>query len=87
MVLVTRLSGPPSIIPTMGFGDIIMIKSFDIAQRAFDGKFVTWAEIDSPDADRDWHVKNGLPVPTIWVPVAVTFTRDAAVRATKSVRL
>jgi len=60
-----------------------MARNFDIAQRALDGKYVTWAEIDSPDVDRDWYLKNGLPVPQIWVPVAVTFTKDAAIRATK----
>ena len=87
MVLVPRQSGQPLFFPKDGNGEITMIKSFDIAQREFDGKFVCWAEIDSPDADRDWHVKNGLPVPTIWVPVAVTFTREAAVRATKTARI
>ena len=59
----------------------------EIKQREFDQKWVVWAEIDSLDADRDWYVKNGLPVPQQWVPVAVTFTRDAAVRAIKQVKI
>jgi hypothetical protein len=63
------------------------IKSFDIAQRAYDNKFVVWAEIDNPDVDRDWYLKNGLPVPQIWAPVAVTFTKDAAIRATRQARM
>jgi len=46
-----------------------------------------WAEIDSLDVDRDWYLKNGLAVPQIWVPVAVTFTREAAIKATKTARV
>lgn len=60
-----------------------MAKSYDIVQRAFDNKWMVWEELDNPDVDRDWHLKNGLSVPQIWVPVAVTFTREAAVRATR----
>jgi hypothetical protein len=61
-----------------------MARNFDIVQRAFDGKYVTWAEMDSPDVDRDWYLKNGLPVPQIWVPVQVSHTKDSAIRATKT---
>lgn len=59
----------------------------EIKQREFDQKFVVWAEIDQMDADRDWYIKNGLPVPQQWVPVAVTFTKDAAIRAIKQVKI
>ena len=64
-----------------------MARNYDIAQRAFDSKFVVWAEIDSPEVDRDWYLKNGLAVPQIWVPVAVTFTREAAIKATKTAKV
>lgn len=64
-----------------------MARNFDIAQRAYDQKFVVWAEIDHFDVDRDWYIKNGLPVPQQWVPVAVTFTKEAAIRATKQARI
>jgi len=63
-----------------------MARNFDIAQRAFDGRFVVWSEIDHPDVDRDWYIKNSLPVPQMWVPVAVTFTKEAAIRATKQLQ-
>jgi hypothetical protein len=59
----------------------------EIKQREFDQKFVVWAEIDQMDADRDWYIKNGLPVPQQWVPVAVTFTKDAAIRAMKQSKI
>lgn len=64
-----------------------MARNFDIAQRAFDGKYCVWAEQDNPEVDRDWYLKNGLAVPQIWVCVAVTHTKDAAIRATKQVKL
>ena len=60
-----------------------MARNVDVAQRDLDDKYATSPEFDSPDVDRDWYLKNGLPVPQIWVPVAVTFTKDAAIRATK----
>lgn len=64
-----------------------MARNMEIKQREFDQKFVVWAEIDQMDADRDWYIKNGLPVPQQWVPVAVTFTKDAAIRAIKQVKI
>lgn len=64
-----------------------MARNMEIKQREFDQKFVVWAEIDQMDADRDWYIKNGLPVPQQWVPVAVTFTKDAAIRAMKQARI
>jgi hypothetical protein len=64
-----------------------MARNFDIAQRAFDNRFVVWAEIDHPEADRDWYLKNGLAVPQQWVAVAVTHTKEAAIRATKQVKI
>lgn len=63
-----------------------MARNMEIAQRAYDQKFVVWAEVDSLDVDRDWYLKNGLPVPQQWVPLAVTYTRDAAIRAIKQIR-
>jgi hypothetical protein len=63
-----------------------MARNFEIAQRAADQKFVTWAEVDDPDVDRDWYLKNGLPVPQRWVAVQVSHTRDAAIRATRQFR-
>ncbi len=63
-----------------------MARNFDIAQRAYDQKFVVWSEQDNPEVDRDWYIKNSLPVPQIWVPVAVTFTKEAAIRATKQLQ-
>lgn len=64
-----------------------MARNMEIKQREYDQKYVVWAEIDNPDADRDWYVKNGLPVPNQWVIVAVTFTRDAAVRAMRQTKI
>ena len=61
-----------------------MNKTFDIAQRAYDKKFAVFIEADDPSADRDFYIKNNLQVPQIWVPIAVTFTRDAAIRASKA---
>jgi hypothetical protein len=64
-----------------------MVRNFDIVKRAYDSKFVVYAEVDRHDADRDWYLKNGLAVPQMWVAVAVTDTKEAAVRATKQVKL
>ncbi len=64
-----------------------MARNMEIKLREFDQKFVVWAEIDQMDADRDWYIKNGLPVPQQWVPVAVTFTKDAAIRAMKQSKI
>ena len=64
-----------------------MARNMEIKQRELDGKFVVWAEVDQLDVDRDWYLKNGLPVPQMWVPMAVTYTKDAAIRATKQVRI
>jgi hypothetical protein len=64
-----------------------MARNMEIKQREFDQKFVVWAEIDHPDADRDWYVKNGLPVPNQWVAVAVTHTREAAIRAMRQTKI
>jgi hypothetical protein len=63
-----------------------MARNFEIVQRAGDGRFVTWAEIDDPEVDRDWYLKNGLPVPQRWVAVQVSHTKDAAIRATRQFR-
>lgn len=67
----------------IALGDYTMARNFEIVQRAADGKFVTWAEIDDPEVDRDWYLKNSLPVPQRWVAVQVSHTKDAAVRATR----
>ncbi len=64
-----------------------MSRNFDIAKRAYDNRFVVWAECDRHDADRDWYLKNGLAVPQMWVAVAVTDTKEAAIRATKQVKI
>lgn len=64
-----------------------MARNFDIVQRAYDSRWCAWAEVDDPDVDRDFYAKNGLPCPTKWIIVAVTHTREAAVRATKSVKI
>lgn len=61
-------------------------RNMEIAPRAYDGRFVVWAEIDHPECDRDWYIKNGLGVPQLWIAIAVTHTRDAAVRAIKQQR-
>jgi hypothetical protein len=63
-----------------------MARNVEIVQRAYDNKFVVWAEIDDPERDRDWYIKNGLGVPQIWIILAITHTRDAAVRAIKPAR-
>jgi hypothetical protein len=61
-----------------------MNRVFDIVQRAYDKKFCVYIEQDDPNADVDFYKKNNLPVPQIWIPIAVTFTREAAVRASKA---
>jgi hypothetical protein len=63
-----------------------MNRNYEIAQRALDGKFVVWAEVDHFDADRDWYIKNNLGVPQMWIPVAVTFTKESAIKAIKQLR-
>jgi hypothetical protein len=64
-----------------------MARNMEIKQREADGRFVVWAEVDQFDIDRDWYLKNGLPVPQQWVAVAVTHTKDAAIRAMKQTRI
>jgi DNA/RNA endonuclease G (NUC1) len=61
-------------------------KTFDIVQRAYDKKFVVFVEAVDPGADEEFYIKNNLQIPQIWVPIAVTFTRDAAIRASKAYR-
>jgi hypothetical protein len=61
-------------------------RNMEIVERAYDKKFIVWAEIDNPECDRDWYLKNGLGVPQLWIAIAVTHTRDAAVRAIKQQR-
>lgn len=61
-------------------------RNMEIVQRAYDGKFVVWAEIDNPEVDRDWYLKNGLGVPQIWIITSVSHTRDAAIRTIKQAR-
>jgi hypothetical protein len=63
-----------------------MARNFDIAQREYDKRFVTWVETDDPNVDRDFYYKNGIPCPQVWIPIAVTHTKEAAIRATKSYR-
>jgi len=63
-----------------------MARNMEIVQRAYDNRYVVWAEVDSLDVDRDWYLKNGLPVPQMWIMLAVTHTKDAAIRAVKQVR-
>jgi hypothetical protein len=79
-------SGQPHILTLDVMRNMNMARNFEIAQRAADQKFVTWAEVDDPDVDRDWYLKNGLPVPQRWVAVQVSHTRDAAIRATRQFR-
>ena len=62
-------------------------KKHDIAKRAFDGKYVVWSQIDSPDADLDWHRKSGLPVPQVYVPIYVAHSLDEAERASARSRI
>jgi len=64
----------------------MIIRNMEIVQRAYDQKFCVWAEIDNPEVDRDWYLKNNLGVPQIWVILNVSHTRDAAVRTIKQVR-
>jgi hypothetical protein len=62
-------------------------KKHDIVQRKFDNRWVVWSQIDSPFADLDWHRKSGLPVPQVWVPIAVCYTEDEARRASRRSRV
>lgn len=64
----------------------MITRNMEIVQRAYDNKFVVWAEVDNPDVDRDWYLKNGLGVPQMWIILSVSHTRDAAVRAIKGAR-
>lgn len=64
-----------------------MKKNHDIAQRKGDGKWVVWSLVDDPNADLDYHRKSGLPVPQIWVPVAVCSSRDEAEEASRRSRV
>ena len=59
----------------------------DIAQRAFDGRWVVWSMMDHPEADLDWHRKSGLPIPQVWVPIYVAYTEDEARRASRRSRV
>ena len=62
-------------------------KRHDIVQRAFDKRWMVWSMIDSPFADLDYHRKSGLPVPQVWVPIAVCYTQDEAQRASRRSRI
>lgn len=59
----------------------------DIVERAYDKKWVVWAQIDSPFADLDWHRKSGLPVPQLYVPIYIGFTLEEAQRASRRSRI
>ena len=61
----------------------ILLRNLDIKQRAYDGRWVVWAEVDNPAVDRDWYIKNNLGVPQIWIILNVTHTREAAWRSIK----
>jgi hypothetical protein len=62
-------------------------RAHDIVRRAYDAKWVVWAQVDDPYTDFDYWRKNGLPVPQVWVPVAVEATEEAARRASKRSRI
>ena len=62
-------------------------KKHDIVQRKFDNRWMVWSQIDSPFADLDFHRKSGLPVPQVWVPIAVCYTEDEARRASRRSRV
>lgn len=64
-----------------------MEKRHDISQRQVDGKWVVWTQVDDPNADLDYHRKSGLPVPQVWVPVAVCNTKEEAENASKRSRI
>jgi hypothetical protein len=60
-----------------------MARNIEIKQREYDGKWAVYAEVDHIDVDRDWYGKNQLPCPQMWITIAVTHTKDAAIRAVK----
>lgn len=62
-------------------------KRHDIVQRKLDGKWMVWSMVDSPFADLDWHRKSGLPVPQVWVPIAICYTEDEARRQSRRSRI
>ena len=62
-------------------------KKHDIVQRKFDNRWMVWSQIDSPFADLDFHRKSGLPVPQVWVPIAVCYTEDEARLASRRSRV
>jgi hypothetical protein len=64
-----------------------MEKRHDIKQRAGDRKWVVWTQVDDPDADLDYYRKSGLPIPQIWVPVAVEATEEDAKAASRRSRI
>ena len=60
-----------------------MARNIEIPQRESDGKWAVYAEVDHIELDRDWYGKNQLPCPQMWITIAVTHTKDAAIRAVK----
>lgn len=62
-------------------------KVHDIVQRSFDKKFVVWSQVDDPFMDLDFYKKNGVPAPRVWVPIAVEFTKEAAIRASRESKI
>ena len=60
-----------------------MEKKHDIKQRALDGKWVVWTQVDDPEADLDYYRKSGLPIPQRWVPIAVENTEEDARAASR----
>ena len=64
-----------------------MSKKHEIRRRNFDGKYVVWSEIYDPKADLDYYRKNGLPVPTVWVPGAVELDMESAKLASQRSRI
>ena len=64
-----------------------MSRIHDIVQRAYDKKWVVWTQVDDPYTDLDYWRRNGLPVPQLWVPIAVAHTQDEAERASKRSRI
>jgi hypothetical protein len=64
-----------------------MEKKHEITQRKLDGKWVVWTQVDDPNADLDHYRRTGLPVPQIWVTIAVENTEEDAKRASKRSRI
>jgi len=62
-------------------------RKHDIVHRKFDDRWVVWSMVDSPFADLDWQRKSGLPIPQVWVPIAVCYTEEEARRASKRSRV